>query len=62
MQGVNGTKGSRGKNQGVVRGNTPIDLQRDPTKSHVFLVLSVLKDACRNIEREGEERDLKGFI
>lgn len=46
-----------------MRGNTSIDLQWESRqKVTCSFVLSVLKDACRNIEREGEERDLKGFI
>lgn len=37
-----------------------------PTKRHVdrvvFPYVVILKDTCRNTEREGEERDLEGFI
>lgn len=28
----------------------------------VFAHVVILKDTCRNTEREGEERDLQGFI
>lgn len=63
MQGVNRAKGSLGWNQGVICGNTSIELQSEIPQNVTFcLVLSVLKHTCRNIEREGEERDLEGFI
>lgn len=48
--------------------NESVDVQhkRDPTKRHVdrvvFPYVVILKDTCRNTEREGEERDLEGFI
>lgn len=40
----------------------PLSCSERSQKVTFSLVLSVLKDACRNVEREGGERDLEGFI